>query len=291
MAEKKQELVDANQLTVQREKTQAERALSHRSHAAGAIQKHGWGLPNNQQARQVLMALTAYYGLDPVMGDIIIMGGDTLYITMQAYMKKLEAAANIKYDGKPFRWVKRPATDAEIEALGYGEIETARVWFVALYTPGEIDGPPITTAYGEADVGNVQLQNTSKVKGDPRILNRMALKRAQHACARDIVTFRLPEPAEFQKKMGMKMEEMLDAGVQVMLEDGIIDPAQIEQNIEAEKQSPAPSPKDVTTAKAKKTDGSKVHETKTETKTEPAEGEREASEEFYRKDNDSMFGV
>jgi|GEM_PF-3253720 len=285
---KKQEVVDGKEMVVRREKTQAERALSHRVRAASDIQKFGWGVPNQPQARQALMAITAYYGLDHVMGDIIIMGGSTLYITMQAYMKKLEESSGIKYDGTPYRWVKRPATPDEIDSLGYGEIKGARVWFVELYPPEGNGEKPITSAFGEADTGNCSLQNISKKQGDPRVLNRMAIKRAQHACARDVVTFRLPAPAEFQEKMGIKIDEMLDSGVSVMIEDGIIDPTQIEQNFEAEKQPPALSPKDVTGAKAKKTDGSKVHETKKETKPEPGEDERESESPT---NDDNMFGV
>ncbi len=219
-----------------------EHAITQRKEAAISMGKAGWGLPADPRQRSAIMSLTAYYGLDWVMGDILVLGGTTLYITAQAYMKKLDESAQAKYDGKSYRWTKRPCTPDEIDALGYGEVPNARVWYVELLPPEGCGEMPITSAFGEADVGNCQLQNISKLKGDPRVLNRMALKRAQHECTRDVVGFRLPSPADFKEKMGMAMDEMLKSGVQVVLDDGLIGPDHGNTELLPKPAAPEPEP-------------------------------------------------
>lgn len=220
------------------EKTDKPNALSQRNKAQDSLANRAtnmpcWGLPTDPVARQALVALTYYYGLDPAMGDVQILGGSTLYITAQSYIKKLEEVSDVRYGGKPFRWVKRPATPDEIETLGYAETPGARVWFVELFAP-DLD-LPITTAWGEADVTNCTLQNASKVKGDPRVLNRMAIKRAQHECCRDVVTFKLPSPKEYEQKLGMKIEQLLESGVNVVTDDGLVAPGQQGETFEQAK--------------------------------------------------------
>jgi hypothetical protein len=201
-----------------------EKATEARKGAAMSIQHDaaGWGLPTDSRARVALMAITAYYGLDPVMGDIIILGDSVLYITEQAYKKKLQEQSKAMFDGKQCRWIKRPATPEEVEMLGYGEREKPRVWYVELWPPEGCGTLPFAQAYGEADRHNMTLINSTKQTGDPRVLNRMAIKRAEHECMREFVTFRLPAPADFEATFGMAMDEMLQAGVQVVLDDGIM---------------------------------------------------------------------
>jgi len=218
-----------------------QKAEKARKDAALAVQHESqWGLPNDPNARKALMAITAYYGLDYVMGDIEILGGTTLYITEQAYKKKLEEKSLEVFNGKRCRWVKRPATPDEVEMLGYGDRDKPRVWWVEMYPPEGCGDLPLAHAYGEADKHNMTLQNSTKQTGDPRVLNRMALKRAEHECMREFVTFRLPTPADFESKMGMTMDDMLSAGVKVVLADGIVSPFDKQQDLPELPEGPSP---------------------------------------------------
>ncbi len=188
-----------------------------------------WGMPSDPAQRKCIQAITAYYGLDFIMGDVMILAGTKLYIGADGYRKRADAVSVERFGGKPFRWKKRPATETERKDLGYPD-EKSRVWYVELYMPeGSVGNEAhalITTAWGEANVANCTLQNASKIKGDPRILNRQAIKRAQHECLRDAVCFRLPVPAEFEKAMGVKLEEVLNSGVQVVTDDGMLPEAE-----------------------------------------------------------------
>lgn len=195
---------------------------------------NAWGLPTNDpSARTALAALTAYYGLDPILGDCTILGGKTLYITEAAYKKKLDELSVSRFNGRLFKWTKRPATKDEIESLGYKK-PGARVWYVELYEPGS--NVCVTSAYGEADTSNCTLQNVGKESGDPRTLNRMAIKRAQHECMRDVVSFRLPAQDEFEKKLGISMDQMMSSGVTVVADDGITPIETFEEQAEDNKE-------------------------------------------------------
>lgn len=147
--------------------------------------QHGWGLPAGP-ARKALCAITQAYGLDPVMGDIMVMGGNTLYITASGCIK------NVHKDPRFRRWTKRPATKDEKIAQGYAEKDF--VWYVQLWF-ANADGTEYaaTEAFGQCNPANCELINVSKQKGDPRIMNRMAIKRAQHECTRDVTSFNLPK--------------------------------------------------------------------------------------------------
>ena len=261
----KQEVVEAKALVANQVQALANNDEKKREQLAVRNYNNGWGLPADPRAAKALCALTAYYGLDPVMGDIIILGGKVLYICEQAYKKKLEEKAMTLNGGKPYRWRKRPATKEEMESMGYGEIDAARGWFVELLPPEGMGDGPITTAFGEADKFNCQLQNISKQVGDPRILNRMAIKRAEHECMRDVVTFRLPSPKEFTQLMGMAMEDMLKSGVSVMVDDGLLNPGEIAASMLPE----SPRPEDVTGGKVKDNDDNREPSENTAVEAEP----------------------
>jgi len=257
---------EAINMTVKQTNEQGDKAIEKRKDAARVLNNAGWGLPQIKEARHALMAITAFYGLDPVMGDVMIMGGKTLYICEQAYKKKLDEIATEKFEGKPWRWVKRPATKEEVEAQGYAGRTNPRVWYVELYMPEGFGDQMVSSAFGEADIHNMALQNSTSQKGDPRVLNRMAIKRAQHECMRDVVVFRLPAPADFEKKMGMAMEKMLESGVNVMLDDGIIPSEHLQAEANGNSLPSGPAPTDVVNGEA--TEKPKA-ETETETETEP----------------------
>lgn len=174
---------------------------------AVTVYQQGWGLPAGP-ARKALCAITQAYGLDPVMGDIMVMGGNTLYITAAGCMK------NVHKDPRFRRWTKRPATKEEKASQGYDEADFA--WFVELWFV-DVQGNEYvaTEAFGQCTPENCQLQNMAKKVGDPRIMNRMAIKRGQHECTRDVTSFNLP------KIEGVEQEELLDADVRIVTDDGI----------------------------------------------------------------------
>ncbi len=198
----------------------ADRDLEKRKEAAMALGESGWGLPADARTRKALMAITQWYGLDPIMGDVIFLG-NKLYITEVACKKKLDDKTNKIYEGKPWRWRKRTATADEVEDLGYGKRQNPAVWYVELLPPEGHGNEVITTAFGECDAQNCGLQNISREQGDPRVMNRMAIKRAQHECSRDVAVFKLPSIDRFEEVMGMAMEEMMKIGVQVIVDDGL----------------------------------------------------------------------
>ena len=175
---------------------------------AVTVYQQGWGLPEGV-ARKALCAITQAYGLDPVMGDITIMGGSTLYITAEGMMKKVHRNPKFR------RWTKRPATKEEKIAQSYDEHDY--VWYVQLWFVNDQGQEyAASEAFGQCNEQNCQLQNASKQKGDPRVMNRMAIKRAQHECTRDVDSFNILEV------QGMpSTKELLAADVHVVTDDGI----------------------------------------------------------------------
>ncbi len=225
----------------------ADRAIEKRRESATTLGKVGFGTTSSPLVKKAMMAINYYYGLDPALGDVIIMG-DKMYITAQAYMKKLDERSSTNFKGMPFRWVKRVATKEELADQGYADRKGARCWYVELYPPEGHGELCITSAYGEADSKNCQLQNSSKEVGDPRVLNRQAIKRAQHECTRDVVVFRLPSPDEFEAKTSMALEEFTASGVQIILDDGLLVDGQHVTGPPVEQALAAPTPEEVTSA-------------------------------------------
>ena len=167
-------------------------------------------------------ALTLHYeNLDPLMGDIEVMG-DKLYLTAAAFHKQMQSQIPLIAR----RWVKRIATPTEYDQMmlepwrpnprddqrnfvGHG----SRLWYCELwvrpwrYLPvaaGESTAIAIpvegaewycaAAAFGEANDQNCDLTvaaGGAKLKGDPRVLDRMAIKRAEHEALREIVSFTL----------------------------------------------------------------------------------------------------
>jgi len=207
---------------------------------ASRASRSSFGLMAKGPAIQAAVAaLTLHYeNLDPLMGDIEVLG-DKLYLTATAFQKQMQSQVPLIAR----RWVKRFATIAEYDQLmlepwrpnpredqrgymGYG----SRVWFVELWirpwrylavAPGESQALAVpvegaewycaASAFGEASEQNCMLENASKLKGDPRVLDRMALKRAEHEALREVVSFTL------RGARNVNQVQLLQAGVTLSL--------------------------------------------------------------------------
>jgi len=190
---------------------------------ASRASRSSFGLMSKGPAIQAAVAaLTLHYEhLDPLMGDIEVMG-DKLYLTAAAFHKQMQAQIPLVAR----RWVKRIATPAEYDQMmmepwrpnprddlrgfvGHG----SRLWYVELWvrpwcylavSPGEASAIAVpvedaewycaAASFGEANELNCDLTiaaGGAKLKGDPRVLDRMAIKRGEHEALREVVSFTL----------------------------------------------------------------------------------------------------
>lgn len=187
-------------------------------------------------------ALTLHYEMiDPLMGDLEVMG-DRLYLTASAYHKLFQSEVPLCAR----RWVKRPAKESEYAEMALTPWRAvsresnpgyvgrgSRLWYVELYirpwTYREMpngsgmavpDGEWFLAGatFGEANELNCELSVSAagaKLKGDARVLDRQAIKRAEHEILRETVSFVM---------RGQRTAETLDvfsAGVQISGEEPI----------------------------------------------------------------------
>lgn len=177
--------------------------------------------------RATVALLTRGYGLDPLAGDVNILGTQdkpTIYITKQAWMKRL--TSDPRYAG-PVE--SRPMTTEELKIYGNGdEGEVGWMWSC------KMEGfAKVVSGWGTASPNNVKLQNVSKVT-DRRILLRMAEKRSQHDAAPQAVSFAL-DPTIWDRADSAMRDRLQAAAekVTVAMDDGITDPEHVARLAEA----------------------------------------------------------
>jgi hypothetical protein len=204
----------------------------------------------NPQLRQAIAAITMHYQhLDPLMGDIQILG-DKIYISADGWQKEFHASIPIVCR----RWIKRLCTAEETELHGLepwrktyrqGEGQGdgyvghgSRLWHIELqirawkeqqvaelaggacFVRAVPDGEwfTISTAYGEASDLNCDLTIAAggrKLKGDARVLDRMAIKRGEHELIRECLSLTL------RGARSLDQVQLLGEGLRIASDDGI----------------------------------------------------------------------
>lgn len=123
----------------------------------------------NNQERFAIASVAHHYGLDPLLGEVFLLGGKP-YISTKAMMRVATESGRL---ARP--WSVRPfsAEEAELWGLRQGEIGViATVWVKGIEHPFEGMG----TACAE-DVGILR-QRGGGVRHDPRIVRKQAINRA-----------------------------------------------------------------------------------------------------------------
>ncbi len=228
---------------------------------AVSIGKTGFGVMANPKIRAVIAAICLQHPeIDPLMGDLEVLGSN-IYISASCWMKLLHSRVPIACR----RWQKRIATTAEYDTLGFEKWQReetyqggymgrgSRLWWMELQmrpftdlktiqTTGGVfvvakpDGDWFTIAgeFGEANEQNVTLQNSSKLKGDPRVLDRMAIKRGHHACLQETVSFQLEHTKDLDQV------SLLAEGVRLIPEDSVHEGQLLEVGERRAEMAPAP---------------------------------------------------
>lgn len=132
--------------------------------AAGGVAR-----PLSNQERFAIASVAYHYGLDPMLGEVFLLG-DKPYISTKAMMRVATESGRL---ARP--WSVRPFSKEEVELWGLrdGEIGVvATVWVKGIEHPFEGMG----TACAE-DVGILR-QRGGGVRHDPRIVRKQAINRA-----------------------------------------------------------------------------------------------------------------
>lgn len=155
------------------------------------LHSHGWMVGNDDKARPPTAAeaatvayIATQYGLDPLLGEILLLGSK-IYIPLKALERKAREAKAVKAQSV------RPATRDERESARVDDHE--EYWIASITSSDGI----VYDGHGFASPENVAIARRRDAPPDRRILRNVAEKRALERAYRRIVNMS-DEDSDFQ---------------------------------------------------------------------------------------------